>query len=274
MKPFFRVISIVIILAICIWAVRTYPDKFQQVKYAVSVFFDSSKETQDISLNRLIDADKEVVSGNFEKRCIDEETKSVRANLGGCSFTIEESDDEKLYVSATNVQEFQCYSEEETLNIIVLDSEVGIKEDERTSITLWIPKSYRFDSFEINLGTGIVECDELYCNSFLSEVGAGKIEINHLYASELLSNTGVGMTKIGATIEKSAQVKCSVGYVEMELDGNVTDYNYEVVSAVGNVLIDGEAAVKAVDSSIIDNGADKNLLLDCAVGNITVNFSK
>ena len=65
---------------------------------------------------------------------------------------------------------------------------------------------------------------------------------------------------------------CSMGYVALYLMGNEDDFNYQLEGAMGNIDIGGMSFSGFGQEKKIDNGASKNIEVECSMGNISILF--
>ncbi len=234
---------------------------------------------------------QKVYEGDVERYCPGNGIKNLEIQAGGCRLQTEISPDENLYLEAEDIYRFQGYEEDGTLYVrssarYPADIGDGV-------ITLYIPEEYRFDEVEVEFGAGTLEFPYLCADNASLEVGAGQIimgeevrlskldvsvgagsvEISALQVHEL--DVEVGMGAFGANgveIGKSAEVECAMGSVEMTLKGNKKDFNYEVECAMGNIELNGSDYGGFVQEQSIDNGASREISLECSMGYIGIWF--
>lgn len=106
--------------------------------------------------------------------------------------------------------------------------------------------------------------------------GVGEIEVQdgYLICEELQLESGVGACRIRADVQEKIEIDGGIGSVELELKGRETDFNFDLDNGVGEVLI-GDAHLKDLGADEqIDNDADKEVIIDNGIGNITIRFSE
>ena len=158
-------------------------------------------------------------------------------------------------------------------------------------ITLYVPVGYAFDELEVSLGAGYVGLGELYAQKASFEVGAGEIDINYadvekldvslgagsvvfgyMDVDELEAEIGMGSVQADGDISHKADIECSMGYVALCLIGDEDDFNYQLEGSMGNIDIGGMSFSGFGQEKKIDNGASKNIEVECSMGNISILF--
>ena len=105
-------------------------------------------------------------------------------------------------------------------------------------------------------------------------IGAGRIELKDMEAAVLEAEVGMGEFVADGAINERANVECSMGNVEMEIDGREEDFNYRLSGAMGNIDL-GKESYGGFSSEVnLKNGASKEMKVDCSMGNISIRFRK
>jgi hypothetical protein len=198
-----------------------------------------------------------------------------------------------------------------TLDSRVLSSKWWNFDSWDCEVRVWLPEGVTYQEAYIEVGAGSAEIDELSAQNLTIKVGAGAVKADSMTADELYLDIGAGAvkaehiradylnTKVGAgsvkinqmevkdleaqaeagnfhgegSLTGNAKLNCSVGNIELELDGEPEDYNYTVSCSLGSVHI-GSEKYSGLDSETktIDNGSDKNMDIDCSVGTVKIKF--
>lgn len=158
-------------------------------------------------------------------------------------------------------------------------------------ITITLPDNFVAGNFNLVVGAGDVEAEDINTNKGEFRVGAGELHINGLTVNEkstynvgtgamelraLTANNitvdgGIGNTEIEGKINGDNTIKCGIGHVGIELDGDREDYSYEIKSGIGEIDVDGDK-YHSTSRRINNDNAENNFNLDCGIGNITVDF--
>lgn len=213
--------------------------------------------------------------------------------IGACSFTTEPSPDDYFYLEAEYAGKLQSYVEDRTLYIRSTASVNQWNDLHGCRVILYVPEGASFDEAEIEVGAGKLEFDGLQAREVSLSAGAGEIRLDGLMTNDLEVSLGMGqitideavMGKLDAevgmgefvaqgTLNGDADVECSMGNVSLTLDGNQLDFNYELSKALGNVTLGNSSSSGFSSERYLDNGAIKTIVVDCAVGNVTIRFTK
>ncbi len=241
----------------------------------------------------LFDRGKEVMKGSIEKYSLGSDVSSLEIEAGGCQFETKVSKDENFYVEAKKAAKFQGYVKGDTLYIKHVASSQKLDDIGKCKITLYIPEAYFFDRAEIEMGAGTLTLGELNAEELSLDVGAGQITVDRVEASEADISVGAGQIQIhdmevrelsaeigmGEFIARgdvgySADLECSMGNIELMLEGSQSDFNYQIDSAMGNMVLGEQSFGGLASERRIDNGAGKNIEVDCSMGNITIYFTE
>jgi hypothetical protein len=192
-----------------------------------------------------------IVSGDIDKSVIEDMQSgmSIDIDMGGCSFQMVTSEDNFFYIEASNIGKCQYYTEDDTLFIKGYGAESGVKNE----IIFYIPKGYVFDTADI-------------------ELGAGNMEIKSIEADKMNLKCGAGLINAEYAGAESINLKCSAGSINVRLFGVKEDYNYILESALGMVTIADESYSGVAQSQKIQNYSDKNVDINCTMGNIKISF--
>lgn len=128
----------------------------------------------------------------------------------------------------------QVYQEDDTLIIETEDGGHGKHHD--GVIRIYIPKDMMLQSAEFSIGAGLLKTDRISAE-----------EIN---------------------------IECGAGEVELTAAGQETDYNYNVEVGVGEAVIGGSKFGGLAVEKTIDNQADKEMVVECGAGKVTVTFEQ
>lgn len=235
----------------------------------------------------------DVLKGDVKKYNVGGNVQELDIEVGGCSFVTKSSGDDSFYLEAQNVGKLQCFVEEGTLYVKSITSSRRWSQPKNSKITLYVPDSCSFEKADIELGAGTLKFDELNAKQAFLEVGAGQIEISRAEVQELEANVGlgrivlqdmnivsleaeIGMGELEArgAVTKKADVTCSMGNVQMTIDGREEDFNYKLEGGMGNMDVGGMSHGGLGFERTVDNGADKEMALECAMGNVNVEFSE
>ncbi len=157
------------------------------------------------------------------------------------------------------------------------------------SVTVRIPKGYRFKEAGLQAEAGSIHADSLYAEKLeLSadaaevtvdraaaaqidlEVNAGSIVVSDGETEEMTAKSAVGSIGYTGAVEKSLKADCEMGDIELTLYGDRGDFNYDLEKDLGVIKIDGISRTAGEESF---ESAEKKAKLDCELGNIALDFA-
>ncbi len=157
-------------------------------------------------------------------------------------------------------------------------------------IIITVPKGFKAETFDINVGAGdvriasidavqgeiSVDAGRLTADRIRMDkesqyrVGAGEMVLEDVELNGMSLKCDVGRVKVEGILLGENDISCDVGNIELDLKGDVRDYSYDISSDIGKVTIDRESYHS--EKKLIENETGNSLLLDCGIGNITVDF--
>lgn len=238
------------------------------------------------------DSHYDILGPDVPKFCLGEEVEKLEVEAGGCSFRTLKSEDASFYVEASDTGRFQAYVEDGTLYVRAATSTRSLSDWGKCEVRLYVPEGFYFREVDIEFGAGLLEfeglradrvtlgvgagqitVDGLAANSLEAEIGMGQMELKGLEVKSLDADIGMGELVARGSVNGDVDVSCSMGNVDMEITGRQEDFNYELTGAMGNIDL-GAAGYSGLGmSKTIDNGADKNMEVECSAGNITIKFT-
>lgn len=254
--------------------------------------WSESEALFNIDDNTIFDDSHEVFTGNVDKYAVGSNVAKLDIAVGGCTFEFQQSDDKEFYVEATNAGKFQCFLQNDTLYV---KSSQTVVEDwdqfDDGEIILYIPANYSFEQVNVELGAGLMEIPDIATAEMNLEVGAGQITVDYLQTekcdievgmgeiivkdmqvTKLSGEAGMGHLQMAGTVLGDVDAECSMGSIELDLTGSEEDFDYTLEAAMGNVSIGGEEYSGLTQEKSIQNNAGKQMNIECAMGNIEVDF--
>lgn len=253
----------------------------------------NSEVSYDINEASVFDNNYEILTGNIEKTLITQESiKELNIEVGGCLLNFEVSEDEKFYFDGTNIGKMQVYMKNNAIYIRAVKQSEIWNEMDKTVINVYLPENYSMEEIDIVLGAGQINIGSLDAKTIDISVGAGKVIADHLSGSEIDIEVGAGdfyveaMNAKESTVDLDAgkfsgynitaeniDINCSMGDITLELNDSENNYNFELEAAMGSVTIGDNTYSGLSQEKTIDNGADKKLTIECAMGNVTASFT-
>ena len=246
-----------------------------------------------VDISDFYDHNHEVLRGDVSKYSVGSDVERIDIELGGYILDTAYSEDDNYYISTDNADKIQCYTENGVLKLKAVNgsSRLSVGNIGERQITLCIPKDKFIESLELELGAGQVTLNGINAGEVSLEVGAGQIFVNNIRAKELEVSVGAGQVELwgvevdkldaeigmgelagSVDIKKSADLECSMGNMELTLMGSQQDFNYQLEVAAGNIEVGRNSYSGLANEQKVNNGADKDIAIECSMGNITIEF--
>ncbi len=124
-----------------------------------------------------------------------------------------------------------------------------------------------------NVSAGLLVVDELDITEASDYIiGAGHMALKNVTVRNITVDCGVGDIIIEGKVFGDNDITCDVGRVELDIDGKVEDYSYDISSSIGNIDIDNNSYHNISNRIINNDQTENNLSLNCEIGNISVDF--
>ena len=190
-----------------------------------------------------------------------EEVRALELNVGVVDCTVIPCDTKTWQVEGYDLPSgFQCTQRGGTLTLECATTYWGIwpfwgMNNKSARLTIRMPQEQIVERMKLDVGVG----------DFSTQDGILRCE-------ELEIDCGVGDCDVQADIRKRLELDGGVGDVTLELVGTEKDFDYDVDNGVGDVTIGALNVSMFDDERKIDNGADKEIRIDCGVGDVDVRF--
>lgn len=205
--------------------------------------------------------------------------KGLDVSVDAGTLTVKKSNNEKVEVRVeSNDAKVKMKLENGVLTIADEDGwhgiHFGIMTDYHVKVTIFLPEGMTLDSVDINVDAGdaVIEEGVLTTNEAVLNVNAGRMEFHGTVNGDLEADCDVGDLEVYGTVNGNIEAICDVGDITIHLTGNEKDYNYSTSCDVGSIDV-GEMSMSGFgEEHNIDNGALYDMILNCDVGSITVDF--
>lgn len=214
------------------------------------------------------------------------DVKNMDIKLGICKLEIKEG--EQLKVETSDVTDkFKCEVKNGTLKIEDNKMNTNIFENKVPQVTIYIPKDYKFEEIDLELGINNSNIYELNGKDINIEIGVGKARIDNLNGEKVEINGGAGETVIdnfnierldleagigsmiiNGKISDNSDIVSGIGRLEINLVGQKDDYELRLQRGIGNLEIDGE---KIREDEKIGSGSIK-IRVEAGIGETEINF--
>ena len=188
---------------------------------------------------------------------------------------IQEYDGDKIRVNVANDAKNDVVVKETSGKITITDTRSG-NVKKKKQIKVIVPSGKDFDtvSLGVDMGTIDLECD-LKVQELSVEVGAGEFSgYGNITAAYCDLQVGAGTIDIDQIDVQKLNADCGAGEIDMVVTGKEKDYNYDLSRGMGEInLEDSEYSGIGIEKNISNEGARKDMVLECGMGEIDVEFT-
>ncbi len=223
------------------------------------------------------------------------DVKSLRINNSTGELKIETGD--TFRVEAKDVLEGFEAEVKSNGELCVTDNESDIRffgfhmngiNNPNSKITIYVPENFYAEEVSIESGAGTVSIDQLNTDYLYISAGAGNINADKVTAAKVKMeggvgsvnfndinftdadfNCGVGGLNVSGVILGDNKFDCGVGSVDLNLSGNIADYDLDIDSGVGNIRVNGD---KVRENELRNRSAANSIEVEGGVGNVNIDI--
>lgn len=246
-----------------------------------------------IGLSGVFSSGSSVNTTNITERY--DNVKSIEIDHGVGKLYILEGTEDQVVVEGSNIPEDYIIEKNfsgtlKIKNKVNVFNIVGINNNNKSTIRVYLPEGFVAEKFEINAGAGNVELNDITAKQLEIDAGAGNITGNRIYADffdldggvgnielkdiEFLGSDidcGVGNIELSGNLLGKNKLECGVGEISIDLYGSPDDYKLTVEKGLGNIKVNGEKYSNVSWNNIT---ATNSLSISGGLGNIDINFQK
>lgn len=207
------------------------------------------------------------------------------------------------YKKKNNIVDFERYDGESNYSnnyshtISILGFEINVGGNNSNTIfnspefIITIPSNFETDKLNIRLGAGTLKVKDmlktrdamidigagsgrisniLVTNKSSFTVGTGELVIDYIESKDVKIDCGVGNLEASGKITGDSSVTCGIGNVDLEVEGDETNYNYSVDCGIGTVIINNNRYSGVNSKTTKYDGANNSFTLDCGIGKISL----
>lgn len=216
---------------------------------------------------------------------------ALNLELGGCEFVLETSENESFYFEYEGTGKSQAYVKDNELCVKVLSMVEWSIGDNSNKVILYAPEAVSLGEVVVSLGAGEMELDGLKAEKLVFDLGAGQVHAKDLQTDKMSVSVGAGEIKLTDAVLKDVDVEvgagnievegvvsgnisadCAMGNIALTLEGSETDFNYDIECVTGSITIGNHEYSGLAQEQSINNNASKSIDLECAMGNVKVEF--
>jgi DUF4097 and DUF4098 domain-containing protein YvlB len=158
-----------------------------------------------------------------------------------------------------------------------------------SKITIYVPEDFNAEEIKIESGAGTVSIDRLNTDYLYILAGAGNINADSITASEVKMDGGVGSVNfndvnftdadfscgvggvnVSGVMLGDNKFDCGVGSVDLNLTGDIADYDLDIDSGVGNIRVNGD---KVRESELRNRSAANSIEVEGGVGDVNIDIN-
>ena len=246
----------------------------------------------DIETDAWFEKEKTVMSGSQESVQLSQgPVDKLVLQAAGCKVEIVNSEISDMYLAFENLKKVQAYQNEGTV-VVKAVRDTQLKQESTDSVLrLYLPLQCPLEAAELEIGAGSLHIDSLCAETLKVLVEAGKLTVGALTGEALEVTLGAGLVsldeiqvhtakfsvgagsmRLSGRIHGNVEAECIAGELQMHLQGNESDYDYELHSVAGNIRLGEKKYAGMNEQTHIDNKAEAKMNLDCIAGNVEVYF--
>ena len=170
---------------------------------------------------------------------------------------------------------YEIRQDKEELKIEFRGRARNVRWEDVESLTIYVPEGYRFRKVDVETSAGSFYAEALYGDEVELSLRAGEIIIERGEITDLDVECAAGSLDCKALVSRLADIECQAGSVEIWLADAKDQYNYELDCKTGTITLQDEEEERYTglwQKKYIDHRAANKIDLECAAGEITVNF--
>ncbi len=247
---------------------------------------------------------KEQTLIEYENAFNPNEIDSMKIDNAVGKVCIQKSDTDQIEVTGTGLfPSFSCHLKDNG-ELVIRNSEKNFfnwnftsffhqREDNsvsNTKIEIFVPLDYECSDMVIASGVGEMKMNDMIMEHLTIDGGVGNIICERVVAQRadigggvgsmtftdvdlqnLDLDIGTGDVSISGVLSGDCELDCGVGKAELDLTGNVEDYDFSVDSGVGSIRINGE---RIEETNHTNKGAENSFRIEGGVGSITITMEE
>lgn len=242
--------------------------------------------------NELFEGELEEVSAENLMEMEGVRELNIDFTAGGLYIKTTDSDYIKVETNRKNVLRY--YMDGDRLVLRDRNNQSGSRLKNR-KLYVYIPEDADLEMIKVDLGAGQAVIDPVAVRNIKVEVGAGRARLAGLQAEEASFEVGAGEIEVDqadvgtvdiqvdvgravfkGSVTEDMDAECNMGTLDIWLDGEEEDYNFEMDTDIGNVVFNGKEGGGGIYSrgdGKIDNGASSDIKLKTSMGKVNVYFN-
>lgn len=132
------------------------------------------------------------------------------------------------------------------------------------------------ENLTINVGAGKLDADGFKVSGKTEvEIGAGSVDLGGGSYKDVKLDCGMGHLALEGKLTGDLTASCSMGTIDLDIEADETDYNYELSCSMGELRVNG-TSYSGMDASRTVGNADAvgTIRIDCSMGTVNVEVKK
>ena len=128
---------------------------------------------------------------------------------------------------------------------------------------------------EISVDAGSVEVKELKTDKAILDVDAGEIVVKGYYGGNVEASCDAGSISLQGTVNGNITADCDMGEIDLNLNGNIEKYNYNMSADMGSVYLNHKEYAGGISAKLNQNhNGDYTITADCNMGEINIDIAE
>jgi len=139
-------------------------------------------------------------------------------------------------------------------------------------LLIYLPEDLELRSASLSVGAGELVVEDIDADHLIIEIGAGSGWVGEFSSYNVEVNVGLGSLTMSGEVETRIEISCGMGDVTLNLEGEESDFGYEVNVGMGSARI-GNFSLSGMGRSA-QNSVHREpfILIDVGMGSVDVNF--
>ncbi|MDD3367274.1 MAG: DUF4097 family beta strand repeat-containing protein [Lachnospiraceae bacterium] len=224
------------------------------------------------------DNDYPIMEGNVEKREIGNgsELEELNVELDAGLLNIEPTEGNSVYVSSRNAANFQCYIEDNTLYFAGFENDPGdfVNFDSNMAVTIYLPENLQLNQVLLRVDAGELDMNGVQAANLEADMDAGALKMKEMQVGNAIMDLDMGEMIYEGEVTGNLTGSVDMGDLKCQLAGSEQDYDYTIDCDMGSVTVGGNSYSGFSTTQESQSGMDRQIDLECSMGNITVRFDK
>lgn len=227
------------------------------------------------------DYEDEYIQGSGEDISNFPDIRELSVEISYLQVIVKEGDSDSVIVDASQVnsqlKDKLLYGKEDgELKIESNDHRFWkqIGKNNAGTLMIQLPKDRQLEDVSLEVGAGQLTIESIKTGCLDIEVGAGQAIARDFEVKDLNVDCGAGQAKLTGAVNRKVEIDCGVGAVEASLAGTEKDFNYQLKCDIGELQIGTESYTGLGNKRHIDNGAGKQMDVECGIGKVDISFGE